>query len=191
MGLSGRARADAHSRRPPGVAVSAARLALIRACLRSAPPVSGLCDRLPLASKPWITAEETRDDEAVALRPVGPGTSRTAGRRGPHPRPFRQDRRHRRRTSCRPPSCRSWRRSIRRAARGRGQPAPRRAGGEGRQVHRHRPQLLRPCGRIEPADPAGAGRLHQGDQLHRRPQRRRDASRAARRRPIGRSSLAS
>ena len=65
------------------------------------------------------------------------------------------------------------------------------AGGEYRQVHRHRPQLLRPCRGIRPADAAGAGRLHQGDQLHRRPQRQRRSSRAARRRPTGKSSLAS
>ena len=42
-----------------------------------------------------------------------------------------------------------------------------------RQVHRHRPELRRPCGRIRHADPEGAHRLHEGHQLHPGPERRR------------------
>ena len=48
------------------------------------------------------------------------------------------------------------------------------------QVPLHRPELRRPRGRVEPADPEGADPLHEADQRPRRLQRRRWCCRRAR-----------
>ena len=45
-----------------------------------------------------------------------------------------------------------------------------------RQVHRHRPELRRPRGRVEHADPERADRLHEGHDLHPGPERPRHAA---------------
>ena len=47
------------------------------------------------------------------------------------------------------------------------------------------------AGEVEPANPGRAGGVHEGDELHRRPERSGRSFRAARRRPTGRSSWAS
>ena len=47
---------------------------------------------------------------------------------------------------------------------------------ERRQVHRHRPQLRGPRGRVRHADPEGADRVHEGHQLHPGPERPGDAA---------------
>ena len=60
-----------------------------------------------------------------------------------------------------------------------------------RQVHRHRPELLGARGRDRRQGSRRAGHVHEGHELHQRPERRHRASRAAPRKPTGKSSWAS
>ena len=60
-----------------------------------------------------------------------------------------------------------------------------------RQVHLHRPQLLRPCRRDQRHGAARADHLHEGDVGHRRPGRRCPHPARLATRPTGRSSSAS
>ena len=57
-----------------------------------------------------------------------------------------------------------------------------------RQVHLHRPELLRSRRRDGRHGAAGADHLHEGHFRHRRPRRRRGRSRAAPKRPTGKSN---